>query len=131
MKKTKKVGEVIHDVIENKALFERMKKAIDFYKKTQFKNPDKVISALTNLPKIVYHEKTIDLEKEYEGAKIVASMIGVIPFIFYISEKGGEKNVYFHEFKPHQVFLACDPEDNTRVFLVFTEKVKFDETGID
>jgi len=130
--KKKKVGEVYHDVITNEEINKKIEKAIKFYKETMFKEPDKILKTVIKFPRILLpNGKVIDIEKEYKNGKVISTMIGVVPFIVYLSDKGGEFNIYFHEFKPYQCFLAVDPEDTSRVFLTYTEEIKFDEGGIE
>lgn len=122
--------EIYFEGISYEELENRVKKAIEFYKKTNFKRPDLTFNAKIHLPKINTQSGIIDLNKKYKDGIVIANMIGVLPFIAYISDKLGQVDIYFHEFKPFQVFLCVDPEDNRRIFLAFTEDVKFDERGI-
>jgi len=129
--KSKKVGEVYHDVLDQKKIEEKIKKAMEFYKETQFTEPDRIIRGKYKFPRIIMPDgKVVDIEKEFKGGKVISVAIGVIPFIIYFSNKGGEMNMYYHEFEPYQCFLAVAPEDTTRIHLVFTKETKFDERGI-
>jgi hypothetical protein len=131
MNKQKILGEVIHDALSMKEAEEKIKKAIEFYKETQFVEPDKIFKGIFKFPRIIMPDgKIIDIEKEYEKGKVISVAIGVVPFIVYLSNKGGEMNIFYHEFEPYQCFLAVDPDDPTRIHLVFTKETKFDERGI-
>lgn len=121
---------VEHEKIDLKELDKMVAKALELYKSTMLIKPDKVFFGSFHFPRIMYGDRIVDIEKEYKGGHVVATVIGVIPFIVYFSKKGGELNPYFHEFKPNQVFLCVDPSDTKRIFLAFTEPIEFDITGI-
>lgn len=122
--------EIEHKKIDTGQLDKIVEKALKFYKSTMLTEPDKIFLGKFYFPKIMWNDKIIDIEKEFEGGKIIATVIGAIPFIVYFSNKGGEFNAYFHEFEPYQVLLCVDPEDTKRIFLAFTKDIEFDVTGI-
>lgn len=127
----KMIANVIeHEVLSDAELQKRLNKAIEFYRSTNLKNPDGIVMGKLYLPRIIHNGKTIDLEEKYKGSIIIASSIGVLPFIPYMSDKGGEVNMYYHELEPYQAFICVDPEDSKRIFIMWTKPAKFDVTGI-
>uniref|UniRef100_A0A7V3ZSW3 Uncharacterized protein n=1 Tax=candidate division WOR-3 bacterium TaxID=2052148 RepID=A0A7V3ZSW3_UNCW3 len=121
---------IYHEPIDYEEIEKRIKKAEEFYKKNMLKMPDLVFKAKTYLPKINTQKGIIDLNEKYKDGIIIADVIGVLPFIAYVSDKLGEVKIFFHEFEPFQVFLCIDPEDRKRIFLSFSKPLKFDERGI-
>jgi hypothetical protein len=110
---------------------ERLKKAVEFYEKTNYRKPDKISVGQLFLPRVITPSgEVIDLEELYKDCKVLVSDIGYVPFILYVYKKGNDKARPYIHFTESQVFLVADPDDPKRLFLVHTGKLRMTERGL-
>ena len=64
----------------------------------------------------------------------MSELIGIMPVLMYVDKKrlitGKEKDLKFMHFLKNPAYLVFDPEDPTRIFIVFGSKVKMTDAGV-
>lgn len=117
--------------LSREEFLERMRKAMESFKKTSHRLPDKIVLANVKLPRIRYQGKEIDLAKAYPGAAVIATSLGKVPYLPYFARKGKDQLRDHVHFFDRDVYLAYDPDDGERWFICFGEKTKITDRGLE
>jgi hypothetical protein len=108
-----------------------LRKAEKMWRKIALRPPDQILVVDVKLPKILHNGRIIDLQKKYRNAQVVCSQVGPLLCLPYLARKGDDVVRKYAHFNKAPLILAVDPEDNTRMYLVWGEGMQVTDLGIE